>query len=38
MGGAITDACRMTPGWPLIINLRLDPCEVIPNAAMYVRD
>ncbi len=35
--GAINTAYRKTPSWPLIINLRMDPYEVGPDAALYVR-
>jgi len=38
MEGAINEAYRKTPSWPLIINLRMDPFEVSPDAAMYIRD
>jgi arylsulfatase len=38
MEGAINEAYRKTPSWPLIINLRMDPYEVSPDASMYVRD
>ena len=38
MEGNIAEAFRKTPSWPLIINLRMDPYEVSPDAAMYVRD
>jgi len=38
MEGSINEAYRKTPSWPLIINLRMDPYEVGPDAAMYVRD
>jgi len=38
MEGAINEAYRKTPSWPLIVNLRMDPYEVGPDAAMYVRD
>jgi hypothetical protein len=38
MEGAINEAYRKTPSWPLIINLRMDPFEVSPEAAMYIRD
>jgi len=38
MEGAINEAYRKTPSWPLIVNLRMDPYEVGPDAAMYVRN
>ena len=38
MEGAINEAYRKTPSWPIIVNLRMDPYEVSPDAAMYVRD
>ena len=34
MEGAINEACRKTRGWPLIVNLRMDPYEVGPDAAL----
>jgi arylsulfatase A-like enzyme len=37
MEGAINEAYRKTPSWPLIINLRMDPFEVSPDSALYVR-
>jgi arylsulfatase len=37
MEGAINEAYRKTPSWPLIINLRMDPYEVSPDSALYVR-
>jgi arylsulfatase len=37
MEGAINTAFRKTPSWPLIINLRMDPYEVSPDSALYVR-
>jgi arylsulfatase len=37
MEGAINEAYRKTPSWPLIINLRMDPFEVGPDAALYIR-
>ena len=37
MEGAINEAYRKTPSWPLIVNLRMDPFEVGPNSALYVR-
>lgn len=36
MEGAINEAYRKTPSWPLIINLRMDPYEVGSDAALYV--
>ncbi len=38
MEGSINEAYRKTPSWPLIINLRMDPYEEGPDAAMYVRN
>ena len=35
--GAINTAYRKTPSWPLIVNLRMDPFEVSPDSAMYIR-
>ena len=37
MEGSIAEAYRKTPSWPLIINLRMDPYEVSPDSAMYLR-
>jgi arylsulfatase A-like enzyme len=37
MEGSINEAYRKTPSWPLIVNLRMDPYEVGPDAALYVR-
>lgn len=37
MEGAINEAYRKTPSWPLIVYLRMDPFEVGPDAALYVR-
>jgi arylsulfatase len=37
MEGAINEAYRKTPSWPLVINLREDPFEVTPDAASYIR-
>ena len=37
MEGAINEAYRKTPSWPLIINLRMDPYEVSPDSALYTR-
>nr|WP_258071229.1 arylsulfatase [Vibrio jasicida] len=37
MEGAINEAYRKTPSWPLIVNLRIDPFEVGPDSALYVR-
>lgn len=37
MEGAINEAYRKTPSWPLIINLRMDPFEVSPDSALYIR-
>jgi len=38
MEGAINEAYRKTPSWPLLINLRMDPFEVSPDSALYVRE
>jgi arylsulfatase len=38
MEGAINEAYRKTPSWPLIVNLRMDPFEVGPDAALYIRN
>ena len=38
MEGAINEAYRKSPSWPLIVNLRMDPFEVGPDAALYVRN
>ncbi len=35
--GAINTAYRKTPSWPLVVNLRMDPFEVSPDSAMYIR-
>jgi arylsulfatase len=35
--GAINEAYRKTPAWPIIINLRADPYEVSWKASMYTR-
>jgi arylsulfatase len=35
--GAINTAYRKVPSWPLIVNLRMDPFEVSPDSAMYIR-
>ena len=38
MEGNITDAARVTPNWPQIINLRADPFEKAPHeSGMYLR-
>ena len=37
MEGAINEAYRKTPSWPLVVNLRQDPFEVTPDAALYTR-
>jgi len=37
MEGAINEAYRKTPSWPIVINLRMDPFEVSPDSALYVR-
>ena len=38
MEGAINEAYRKSPSWPLIVNLRMDPYEVGPDAALYIRN
>jgi len=38
MEGAINEAYRKSPSWPLIVNLRMDPFEDGPNSSMYVRN
>lgn len=38
MEGAINEAYRKTPSWPLIVNLRMDPYEVGPDSGMYIRN
>lgn len=38
MEGSIAEAFRKTPSWPLIVNLRMDPYEVGPDSALYVRN
>jgi len=38
MEGSIAEAYRKSPSWPLIVNLRMDPFEDGPDAAMYVRN
>ena len=37
MEGAINEAYRKTPSWPIIVNLREDPFEVTPDSAQYIR-
>ncbi|UCF69657.1 MAG: arylsulfatase [Acidobacteriota bacterium] len=37
MEGSINEAYRKSPSWPLVINLRQDPFEVTPDAALYTR-
>jgi len=37
MEGAINEAYRKTPSWPLVVNLRQDPFEVTPDSALYTR-
>jgi len=37
MEGAINEAFRKTPAWPLVINLRADPYEVSWESSMYTR-
>lgn len=37
MEGAINEAYRKTPSWPILINLRADPYEVSWKSSMYTR-
>ncbi len=37
MEGAINEAYRKTPSWPILIMLRADPYEVSYKSAMYIR-
>ena len=37
MEGAINEAFRVQPAWPLVINLRADPYEVSWEAALYTK-
>ncbi len=37
MEGSINEAYRKSPSWPLVVNLRADPFEVSPDAALYTR-
>lgn len=37
MEGAINEAYRKTPSWPIAINLRADPYEVSYKSALYIR-
>ena len=37
MEGAINEAYRETPSWPIAINLRADPYEVSWESALYIR-
>ena len=37
MEGSINEAYRKSPSWPLVVNLRQDPFEVSPDAALYTR-
>ena len=37
MEGAINEAYRKTPAWPVVINLRADPFEVSWKSSMYTR-
>jgi len=37
MEGAINEAYRKTPSWPIAINLRADPYEVSWESALYIR-
>ncbi|MFK5857194.1 MAG: arylsulfatase, partial [Bacteroidota bacterium] len=35
--GAINEAFRVQPAWPLIINLRADPFEISWKSGMYTK-
>jgi arylsulfatase len=35
--GGINTAYPKTPSWPVVVNLRMDPFEVSPDSAMYIR-
>ena len=37
MEGPINEAFRITPAWPVVINLRADPFEVSWKSSMYLR-
>lgn len=37
MEGAINEAYRKQPSWPILINLRADPFEVSYKSALYIR-
>lgn len=37
MEGAINEAYRKQPSWPILINLRADPFEVSHKSALYIR-
>ncbi len=37
MEGAINEAYRKTPSWPILINLRADPYEISHHSGMYIR-
>jgi arylsulfatase len=37
MEGAINEAYRKTPAWPIVINLRADPYEVSWKSALYTK-
>ncbi len=37
MEGAINEAYRKTPSWPIVINLRADPYEESYKSALYIR-
>jgi arylsulfatase len=37
MEGAINEAYRKTPSWPIVINLRADPYEVSYKSASYLK-
>ena len=37
MEGAINEAYRKQPAWPILFNLRADPYEVSHESALYIR-
>lgn len=37
MEGAINEAYRKQPAWPILFNLRADPYEISHESAMYIR-
>jgi arylsulfatase A-like enzyme len=37
MEGAINEAYRKSPSWPILFNLRADPYEVSHESALYIR-